>query len=48
MQDTRNVDQFPRTADEVDLDRVIWDPAYRLASMQVLAQEPTKTTDSIN
>lgn len=33
---------LPRTADDVDLDRVIWDPAYRRAAKALLKTAPGK------
>jgi hypothetical protein len=30
------IDELPKTAEEVDLDRVVWDPAYRQAVLPLL------------
>jgi len=30
------VDELPKTAEEVDLDRVVWDPVYRQAVLPLL------------
>lgn len=43
------VDDLPDTPDDIDIDRVVWDPAYRSAIKQLLRKEPagsrTKTGD---
>lgn len=34
-----DMNDAPATADEIDVDRVIWDPAYREAAITVLARD---------
>lgn len=33
-------DDRPASADDIDLERVVWDPAYRCAVMGLLVSEP--------
>ena len=35
----------PRTADDIDFDRVVWDPGYRRAAQAVLSRESRGATE---
>ena len=34
-----DLDDSPLTTDNIDVDRIIWDPAYRSAAIDVLARD---------